>query len=71
MTSKSFLPILPIVLGLAIAGLGVGGIVWIVASHLLGHGVPVVLIGMVFFGLGAICILEGVRQLRTAPSSRP
>jgi type IV secretory pathway VirB2 component (pilin) len=68
--TQSLIPILAILLGLAIAGLGLAGIVWIVASHSLGHGLGVIAIFGVFIVLGATCIFEGVRQLRSAPTTR-
>jgi hypothetical protein len=69
MTAPYAIPILAILLGLAIAGLGLAGIVWIVDAHFLGHGLGVIAICGVFIGLGATCIFEGVRQLRATPSS--
>jgi hypothetical protein len=70
MNARQAIPILAILLGMAIASLGVAGIVWIVSSHLLGHGLLVIVIGGVFIALGAKSIVEGVRRLRAAPSSR-
>jgi hypothetical protein len=68
MTAPYFIPILAILLGLTIAGLGLAGIVWIIASHFLGHGLGVIAICGVLIGLGATCIFAGVRQWRATPS---
>jgi hypothetical protein len=68
-TARNAVPILAIILGLAITGLGLTVIIWIVAAHLLGHGLGVIAICGVFIALGATCIFEGVRQLRATPSS--
>jgi len=69
MNARHVIPILAILLGVAITSLGVAGIVWILSSHLLGHGLMVIVIGAVFIALGAKSIVEGVRQLRATPSS--
>jgi hypothetical protein len=70
MSARHAIPILAILLGVAIASLGVAAIVWIVSSHLLGHGgFMVIVIGAVFIALGAKSIVEGARQLRATPSS--
>ena len=59
--AQKAIPILAILLGLAITGLGLTGIIWIVASRLLGHGLGVMAICGVFIALGTTCIFEGVR----------
>ena len=60
MTAPNVIPILAILLGPAIVGLGIAGIAWIIASHFLGHGL----------GAIAICgVLLIANNIATSPNA--
>jgi len=66
MTARNIIPILFILLGTAVAGLGLSGIVWLVTARLLGHGFSVIVVCAAFIALGTRAILEGVRRRQSA-----
>ena len=70
LTTKRLIALVAILLGFAIAALGLAGITWIVSSHLLGHGMIVIFICALFVTLGARSILGVARLLRQASANR-
>jgi len=66
MTARNVIPILFILLGTAVAGLGLTGIIWLVTARLLGHGFSAIVVCVAFIALGMRAILEGMRRRQSA-----